>query len=105
MRRILVDNARRKMAIKRGGLVLREDQDLNQVAATSESEFLLDVDAAVDSLEIENPSIAKLVKLRYFAGLSMDECAAALDISVRTAHRQWAYAKAFLRAHIEDKQQ
>jgi DNA-directed RNA polymerase specialized sigma24 family protein len=78
---------------------------LNQVAATSESEFLLDVDAAVDSLEIENPSIAKLVKLRYFAGLSMDECAAALDISVRTAHRQWAYAKAFLRAHIEDKQQ
>lgn len=103
MRRILVDNARKKLAVKRGGLVHREGQDLELISAPMESELLLNVDAAVSSLEIADPNIAKLVKLRYFAGLSMEECASALDLSIRTAHRQWAYAKAFLRAHMEDE--
>ena len=105
MRRILVDNARKKRSIKRGGLVPREDQELDEISVSTESESLLEVDTALESLESANPGIAKLVKLRYFAGLSMEDCASALDLSIRTAHRHWAYAKAFLRAHIEDEQQ
>ena len=105
MRRILVDNARKKLSIKRGGMVHREDQELDRISGPLESEALLNVDAALNSLEISNPSIAKLVKLRYFAGLSMDECASALNLSIRTAHRHWSYAKAFLRAQIEEDQQ
>ena len=104
MRRILVDNARKKLSIKRGGLVHREDQDLDSISAPQEGDSILNVDSALNSLECSNPSIAKLVKLRYFAGLSMEECASALDLSIRTAHRQWAYAKAFLRAQMEDEQ-
>jgi RNA polymerase sigma factor (TIGR02999 family) len=105
MRRVLVDAARKKITIKRGGAIQRQDADLDRIGIPAESDELLKVDRALEALEAKESKIAKLVKLRYFAGLSMDECAAALEISIRTAHRQWTYAKAFLRAHMEEEQE
>jgi RNA polymerase sigma factor (TIGR02999 family) len=96
MRRILVDNARRKRSRKRGGD--RGRVDLDQVgAATSERlEDVLDIDAALTRLAQIDPQAAELVKLRYFAGLSIPRAAAALDISPRSADLLWAYARAWL---------
>jgi RNA polymerase sigma factor (TIGR02999 family) len=96
MRRILVDNARRKQSLKRGGD--RVGLDLNQVAvATSErTEDVLDIDTALVGLAKADPQAAELVKLRYFAGLSIPQAAAALGISPRSADLLWAYARAWL---------
>jgi RNA polymerase sigma factor (TIGR02999 family) len=96
MRRILVDNARCKRSKKRGGD--RGRVDLDQVgAATSEHlEDLLDIDAALTRLAETDPQAAELVKLRYFAGLSIPQAAAALGVSPRSADLLWAYARAWL---------
>ena len=96
MRRILVDNARRKQSQKRGGD--RRRLDLDQVtAATSEhADDVLDIDAALGGLAATDPQAADLVKLRYFAGLSIPEAAAVLGISPRSADFLWAYARAWL---------
>jgi RNA polymerase sigma factor (TIGR02999 family) len=96
MRRILVESARRKRSRKRGG-----DQhriDLNLLAATSppRHDDLLDLDAALTQLAAADPQAAELVKLRYFAGLTVPEAAAVLGVSPRTADFLWAYARAFL---------
>src|SRR5206468_4596462 len=97
MRRILVDNARRKQSKKRGGGCARLDLDQVAAAATSERlDEVLDVDAALTGLAAADPQAAELVKLRYFAGLSIPQAAAALGISPRSADFVWAYARAWL---------
>jgi RNA polymerase sigma factor (TIGR02999 family) len=96
MRRILVENARRKGRHKHGGG--RERVDLDQIDAASEEgdERMLAVDEVLDRLAAEDPAAADVVKLRFFAGLTAEEAAAALGVSVRTANRHWAFAKAWL---------
>jgi RNA polymerase sigma factor (TIGR02999 family) len=101
MRRILIDDARRKATTKHGGALERRVLDLDAASAAEPREDLLALDEALNRLEKEDPLKANLVKLRYFAGLSLPEAAAALDLSERTAGRHWAYARAWLRRAVE----
>ena len=96
MRRILVESARRKGRARHGGGRRSVSLDRLDLAADEASEAILDLDEALGQLAAEEPSIAELVKLRYFAGLTAAQAAEALGISVRTANRDWAYAKAWL---------
>jgi RNA polymerase sigma factor (TIGR02999 family) len=102
MRRILVDNARRKRRVKRGGRWQRQDLDPDQFHASAESDDLLALHEALERLTAADPQVAELVTLRYFAGLSLPEVAATLGISLRTAERWWAYARAWLLGELED---
>jgi len=97
MRRILVENARRKMRKKRGGERVRVDLEAVAPAAPSLDDDLLDLDEALTRLAETDPTAAELVKLRYFAGLSIPQAAEALGIGARSADRLWAYARAWLR--------
>lgn len=100
MRRILVDNARRKKALRHGGGQLRLDvQDLDLAVAAKEDE-LLAVSEALDALGAENAHLAELVKLRFFAGLTHEEIATAFQVSVPTIERRWAFARAWLYREI-----
>jgi len=98
MRRILVDQARRKLSDKRGGG--RHRQELEDVAAPAPDDELLALNDALDRLAAEDPLKARLVELRYFAGLTTDQAAAALGISPRTADRHWSYARAWLQTAV-----
>jgi RNA polymerase sigma factor (TIGR02999 family) len=100
MRRILIEKARRKERIKDGGDVVREDLDLLEIEAPSPREDLIAIDAALTKLQAVDATAAELVQLRYFAGLSIAESAAAMDISPRTADRIWVFAKAWLHREI-----
>jgi RNA polymerase sigma factor (TIGR02999 family) len=102
MRRILVDQARRKQRPKHGGEQQRVDLDDVVSLAEDRASELLSLQAALEKLEAESPEKAQLVKLRYFAGLSHQEAAQAMGISRATADRHWAYAKVFLRCEMED---
>jgi RNA polymerase sigma factor (TIGR02999 family) len=102
MRRILVDHARRKKSRKRGGGRPRAEFREDALAAPEESDEILAVDEALAGLAAADPQAAELVKLRYFAGLSIDETAQALNISPRSADRLWAYARAWLQRAIGD---
>lgn len=97
IRRILVEQARRKQAARRGGQRQREDIDPDQLAAPAPDDELLALHEALDRLTEQHPEKAELVKLRYFAGLTADQAAAALGISPSTADRHWTYARAWLR--------
>jgi RNA polymerase sigma factor (TIGR02999 family) len=97
MRRILVENARRKARMKRGGERARVDLDAVDPAAPSTDDELLALDEALARLAEVDPAAAELVKLRYFAGLSIPQAAEALGIGARSADRLWAYARAWLR--------
>jgi len=101
MRRILVDNARRKNAEKRGLSPARRDLDMIEIAAAEIPEDLVALDDALSELAMIDKPAANLVHLRYFAGLSIPDAAEALNISPRTAARLWAYARAWLRQKIE----
>ena len=103
MRRILVENARRKSRVKHGGELDRVPLDEEEVVAVPTSETLIALDEALTRFAAEEPEAAKIVELRYFAGLSIDEAADALGVSRATANRQWAYAKAWLRCEMEPK--
>ena len=94
MRRILVDNARRKMSLKRGGRRDREDLEGLAIAAPAASVDLLALDEALQKLQQHDPQAAELVKLRYFAGLKHQEAAEVLGLGRRAAHRRWAVARA-----------
>ena len=96
MRRILVEQARRKGSLKYGGGWQREAGEVEAARANLAHAEILDVDQALQKLAQANPPIAKLVELRYFAGLTLEEAASALNIHVRTAQRYWIYAKAWL---------
>jgi RNA polymerase sigma factor (TIGR02999 family) len=100
MRRILVENARRKLSRKHGGDISRLDIDLAQLTAPELGEDLLALDEALNRLCGEDPLKAELVKLRHFAGLTVEEAAEALGISTTTANRYWAYARAWLHQEI-----
>jgi RNA polymerase sigma factor (TIGR02999 family) len=100
MRRILVENARRKRRHRHGGDLVRQDLEPDQIAAPESSEELLAVDQALDRLAQTDPEAARLVELRYFAGLSIPQAADVLGISPRSADRLWAYARAWLRREI-----
>jgi RNA polymerase sigma factor (TIGR02999 family) len=96
MRRILVENARRKRGVKHGGGLQRVNLDEAVPCAPEPAGDLLLLNEALDQLAREDPAKAELVKLRYFAGLSVQEAADALGISRATADRYWAYAKVWL---------
>ena len=96
MRRILIDNARRNRRPKHGGDRQRLDLDADAVTEQPKSDELLALDEALGRFAAEDPGKAELVKLRYFAGLSLEECALAQGISLATAKRHWAYARAWL---------
>ena len=96
MRRILLNRVRDKGRWKRGGQRHRVDLDKVELAVDAPNEDLVAIDEAIERLAGENPKCANLVKMRFFAGLSIDEAAAALGISASTAKRHWAYARAWI---------
>ena len=99
MRRILIDRARRRQAEKRGGDLRRVELDAGALVVAPDdhaADDLLALDEALGQFEIEDPAKARLVKLRYFAGLSIRDAAAALGISPATAKRHWIYARSWL---------
>jgi RNA polymerase sigma factor (TIGR02999 family) len=100
MRRILVESARRKKSLKRGGDRQREEVDGDRLVAPMPRADLLALDEALSRLADRDPVKADLVKLRYFAGLTLDQAAAALGLSPATADRYWAYARAWLHQEI-----
>jgi len=100
MRRILVDHARYKKSQKRGGGRARAEFREDALAAPEGADEVLAVDEALAGLAAADPPAAELVKLRYFAGLSIDEAARALDISPRSADRLWTYARAWLQRAV-----
>ncbi len=100
MRRILIDQARAKGRQKRGGEHRRFDIDSIDVAVQATPDQLLSIDDALDKLAREDPAVFELVRLRYFAGLNVEQAAAALGISPATAYRHWNYARAWLHAEL-----
>ena len=96
MRRILVEAARRKRRVKHGGVHRRVELDDVTADPDGRSEELLALDEALDALAREDPVKAELVKLRYFAGLTLEEAAACQGVSLATAKRRWALARAWL---------
>jgi RNA polymerase sigma factor (TIGR02999 family) len=102
MRRILVENARKKRRIKHGGEWHRVDLDSDCTVSPAPSLDLLALDEALTKLAATEPSKAELVKLRFFAGLTMPEIAAALNISQATAERYWTFARSWLYAEMRD---
>jgi RNA polymerase sigma factor (TIGR02999 family) len=100
MRRILVENARRKRSLKRGGDRQRLNLELEQPIEVERSEPLLALDEALERLQARDGDKAQLVKLRYFAGMTIEQAAETLGISVTTANRWWSYARAWLHEEI-----
>jgi len=100
MRRILVEQARRRVATKRGGQVVREAVDPDEIAAPGPDEQILAVHDALDGLTQADPDAAVLVKLRFFGGMTMGEAADVLGISVRSAQDLWSYARTWLRRRM-----
>ena len=94
MRRILVDQARRKLAVKRGGQSRRVPLDDADLGYHSPADELLDIDEALTRLAAENPEAARLIQLRYFAGLSIQDAAEVVGVSRSTAYEHWSYARA-----------
>jgi RNA polymerase sigma factor (TIGR02999 family) len=96
MRRILVESARRKQRLRHGVNHRRVEVNLQEMEEDAQANELLELNEALDELAAEEPKVAEVVKLRYFAGLTMAEIANARGISVRNANRHWAFAKAWL---------
>jgi RNA polymerase sigma factor (TIGR02999 family) len=103
MRRILVEGARRKHRLKRGGGHRRVDLDSPNLTYTSSDQDIVAIHESLDKLAAEDPEAAQLVKLRYFAGLSVEEAAEVVGIPRSTAYEHWAYARAFLRCLLKDE--
>jgi RNA polymerase sigma factor (TIGR02999 family) len=96
MRRILIEHARRKRRLRRGGTRKRLSLDSTHLAGEEVDARLLALDECLEQLAEEDAQVAEVVKLRYFTGLTIQGTAQALGISVRTANRHWAYARAWL---------
>ena len=102
MRRVLVENARRKKRVKRGGDQQRVSMEAAESMVEGPTEDIVALDDALNRLTAHDPVKAEVVKLRYFAGLTMPEIARTLDISLATAERYWAYARTWLYADLAD---
>src|SRR5690606_881364 len=101
MRRILVESARRKQTQRRGGELRRQDLDLSLLVAPGLDGKLIERDAALEELAQEDANACELVKLRYFAGLTIAEAAQMLGVSPRKADQMWVYARAWLRRRMD----
>src|SRR5262245_8746130 len=104
MRRILIENARRKGRDKHGGGRRREHPDLDALRADGPAEELLALHEALERFAAHDPLKARLVELRFFAGLTLEQAAECLDVSPSTADRAWRYARAWLYAAMSDDQ-
>lgn len=102
MRRILVERARRRLSKKHGGDRVRLNLQITDVASLNNPEETLALDEVLALLDKEDPVAAKVVKLRFFGGLSLPETATALGVSLRTAERNWTYARTWLRAALAE---
>jgi RNA polymerase sigma factor (TIGR02999 family) len=100
MRDILVEQARRRAALKRGGGLARESIDSVEISLAEAGDDVLSLHTALTELEAEDPDKARLVTLRYFAGMTMEEIAAATSTPLRTLERDWRFVKAWLHARI-----
>lgn len=105
MRRILIERARRRNALRHGGGQQRLDIANVEIAAPGREQELLDLDEALGRFAAVDKTKAELVKLRYFAGLTIEEAAQVLGVSIPTAKRWWAYARAWLYDDIQGSQQ
>jgi RNA polymerase sigma factor (TIGR02999 family) len=103
MRRILIENARRKGRIKRGGRVQRVDLEEANLASGVAPDELLAIDEALEKLAAQDAEAAQLVKLRYFAGLSIPEAAELIGLARSTAYEHWSYARAWLYREIHGR--
>ena len=103
MRRILVERARSRQSLKAGGRLVRVDLHESAVASPDRDDELLTVDSALDRLATADPQAAQLVHLRYFAGCTLEEAAELQGISLRSANRLWAYAKAWLLRELQSE--
>jgi RNA polymerase sigma factor (TIGR02999 family) len=103
MRRILLNRARDKKRLKRGSERRRVDFDQVEIALDTDDEQLIAIDEALSQLAAEDPEAAQLVNLRFFAGLTMKEAADALGLALRTAERQWTYARSWLYARLRQE--
>lgn len=104
MRRVLVDHARRRLSAKRGAGAPHEPIDPELAIAVAPDQEVVAVDEALDALTAFDPDRARVVELRYFAGLSLEETAEALGISRQTVSRDWAVARAWLARHLQHDQ-
>jgi RNA polymerase sigma factor (TIGR02999 family) len=100
MRRILIDQARAKGRQKRQGDRRRLNVDAVDIAIHASADQLLSINDALEKLQREDPAVFELVKLRYFAGLNIEQAAAALGVSTATAYRHWNYARAWLHGEL-----
>jgi RNA polymerase sigma factor (TIGR02999 family) len=96
MRRILIENARKKSRLKRGCNQRLLDVDEVEIAETTPEEKVLLIDDAVERLQAQDPEKARVVVLKFFGGLTNQEVAETLEVTERTVERHWAYAKAWL---------
>jgi len=104
MRRILVENARRKQRLRHGGGRQRVDMEKIDLSDPNDADFLMALDQSLDLLAEKHSVVARIVNLRFFVGLSIHETAEAMNLSVRTVNRHWAFAKAWLYQQLsEDK--
>jgi RNA polymerase sigma factor (TIGR02999 family) len=103
MRRILIENARRKSRLKRGGKQVRLNVEELELAATTPDEKVLLIDEALERLKSEDPECERIVVLKFFGGLTNQEVAETLGLVERTVERHWAYAKAWLFQHIREQ--
>ena len=103
MRRILINHARERIAAKRGGIGGRADVDVADLASTEKPEEMMAIDIAITRLSELNPEQSRVVEMRYFGGMSVEETAEAMSISPRTVKRHWALAKAWLHAELSGR--
>ena len=101
MRRILIDRARRYAAVKHGAQFRRTEFDDIEIPGDADMERLVEWDELLDKLAQLDPTMADVVKLRFFAGMSVPEAASALDISPRTVNRHWTAAQAWLKRELD----
>ena len=101
MRRILIEHARRVGAKKRGGGWNKEIASVADLASDETVSHALDIDEAIEALKAHDPRAASVAQLRFYTGLSIDETAAALNISASTVDREWCYARAWLLRHLQ----
>ncbi len=102
MRCVVIDHYRRKHCLKRGGKNIQTLIDVASIAGDCSPLDLLVLNDALDHFELAHPEKAELVKLRYFVGMTMRECAQSLDISIATAERRWRFARAWLAVRLEE---